>query len=69
MKQIIIRYIDNNISCKYYLNDIGQWHGLYIDYLFNNTVIRKRSYINGKVYGLNTWYDRNNKIEKQKYIL
>lgn len=69
MKQIIHRNKNNDIFCKYYKNNKNQYHGLYMDFHYNGNQSRKFNYINGKLYGLNTWYWSNNKIEKDKYFL
>lgn len=70
MKQIIGRNNDGRINNKYYLNDRGELHGLYIRY-WSDGEIFKGNYINGKLHGLAIWFYRNNKgkLEQQKYYL
>lgn len=69
MKQIIHKYPNGKILEIHYKNNKNQLHGLYMDFYYNGNRSRKFNYINGNLYGLNTWYWSNDKIEKQKYIL
>lgn len=69
MKQIIYRKPDGTIRYKHYENHLDQKHGLYMFYYYSGKINWKSNYINGKLYGLSTWYYSNDKIEKQKYYL
>lgn len=68
MKQIIEKYSDGKISNKYYINDRGHRHGLYIWYWNNGNLWYKTNYCNDEPYGLDTDYE-NGKIDEYKYYL
>lgn len=65
MKQIITNY------SKYYVNDRGQFNGLYIRYWYDGNLWWRTNYVNGKQYGLNSGYHyiESGKIKYQRYFL
>lgn len=71
MKQIIIKHTNGKVSQKYYINNSGQYYGLFISYWGNGNIYHKINFNNGKRYGLRTWYDKNIKIKitHQSYYL
>lgn len=68
MKQVIDKYSNGNIWCKYYVNNRGNFHGLYIHYQNNSKLLFKQNWINGRPYGFSTYYS-SNKIYKINYHL
>lgn len=69
MKQITQKYDNGNICLKWYENDVGQIHSLYISNYDNGKIMYKTNYVNGKRYGLYTWYKKNGKIANDIYYL
>ena len=69
MKQIMERNSDGTIFRKYYVNNRGQKHGLFINYLYNHNLMYKSNWKNDELYGLETWYYINSEIEEQKTYL
>ena len=70
MKQKITKYYNGTIRYKYYENDKGELHGLFIDYWeYNNKLYSKTNFVNGKYYGLDTSWYKNGKINEQIYYL
>ena len=71
MKQIIDKYPNGSIKEKYYINDSGQRHGLLIFYWSDSYdgLMCKRNYLNGKRYGLETFYYSMNDISEHIYHL
>ena len=59
---------NGKMNRKYYINDRGQRHGLFIDYWYGGGILYKTNYVNGELHGLDTIYYLN-KIEKQTYYL
>lgn len=69
MKQIITKFPNGSICRKYYENNRGQRHGLFIYYWSGGNVGFKSNYINNQEYGLRTEFYGDGKIEKQIYNL
>ena len=71
MKQIIEVFNDGTISDKYYKNDRGLVHGLYIAYYTNGFICHKCGYINGSEHGLYIKYfiKYKGKIKMLRYYL
>lgn len=69
MKQIIEKYSNSIIYSKYYVNDKGYIDGLLIRYCRYGDIWFKRNYLNSKLYGLETLYKSNGRIQKYEYFL
>lgn len=69
MKQIIDKYTNGKIRCKYYENNSGQKHGLVIVFFYNGNIGIIQNYNNGKRFGLwcGWWVDKS--LKEQKYYL
>ena len=60
MKQIILKDPNGKIKYKYYINNLNKANGIAISYWNSGNILYKRSYINGKLFGVNTKYHNNN---------
>ena len=69
MKQIINKRGDSSIRYKYYENDRGQKHGLFIGYLSTSELNWKRNFVSGKQYGIDYSFNSFKKITSVRYYL
>lgn len=69
IKEIRGFHYGEELEYKCNRNYLGNINGLLIGHLPNGIVISKSNYINGKEYGLETWYNKNGKIISINYSL
>ena len=70
MKQIIEKdYFSKDLRSVYYINDYGEYDGLFLRYYGNNKLHFKANYKNDKRFGLASGYSFDSKLKQQKYYL